>query len=65
MAGFQKFPVPKALLTRAYWPYAPRWKANAISIGIGIVLCSFTFYRYTLIRTVIFYNISEYQPWHG
>ena len=62
MAGFQKFPIPKYIYTRAFWPTAPNWKANSIMIGISVMLTSFTLWRYSLIRTVIIkYNLAS-QP---
>ena len=52
MAGFQKFPIPRHIYTRAYWPHAPKGTANAIAWGASAALISFAFYRFILIRKV-------------
>lgn len=52
MAGFQKFPVKRTLVTRAYWPWVPNWKSNTAMIMISTGLISFAFWRFMLIRSV-------------
>lgn len=63
MAGFQKFPVPRHLTTRAYWPWTPNWKGNLIMISISVTLLSLTVWRYSLIRAVILHHIKELLSW--
>ena len=63
MAGFQKFPVPRHILTRAYWAYAPRGTANAVAWGVSASIFAFAFMRYSLIRKVVGLKISVSKSW--
>lgn len=62
MAGFQKFPVPRHILTRSYWAYSPKSFANAASILISGSLLTLALYRYSLLRTVIASLTSDREP---
>ena len=52
MAGFQKFPTPRAV-HGSYWNYNPRWKVCALAYGIGSSLVTFVLFRYSLLRSVL------------
>lgn len=51
MAGFQKFPVPRAYYIDA-WAYNKRWIGNSLCLFIGSFFVGVSFYRYNLYRTV-------------
>jgi hypothetical protein len=52
MAGFQKFPVPRAIMYDA-WAYNKKWLGNSFCAFTGAILTSISLYRYNLSRTVL------------
>lgn len=64
MAGFQKFPVKRTLVTRAFWAWVPNWKSNTAMLLISTSLFTFSFWRYWLIRTVYNSLIIANLPWY-
>jgi hypothetical protein len=53
MAGFQKFPVPRALNFDA-WAYNKKWIGNSVALFAGALLITIPFFRYNLTRSVFF-----------
>jgi len=51
MAGFQKFPVPRALYYDA-WAYNKKWMGNGASAFVGAFFVALSLYRYTITRSV-------------
>lgn len=53
MAGFQKFPVPRAAFMD-FWNYNKKWIGNSVSTAFGGFLIWMSFNRYTANRMVNF-----------
>lgn len=58
MAGFQPFPVPRAIHTYNYWVYVDKKTCfrNSIALAASSLLLTLIAHRYLLVRTVIMYS---------
>ena len=62
MAGFQKFPTPRAVFG-GYWSYHKKWKANSVATFASGVLITLAFSRFCFMKTVHQFNNIDRHSW--